>query len=155
MLAFVGAVFMQMLLLFGVGSVFFDMPLGDSPLGLLALTLALALAATGLGLLLGSIARTSKQAGIIGMLLGFVLLLASGILGVSPSFTGSQADLGLPTEGLQFYISQLTPHVHAIDGYVKLALANAGVVDVLPNAFILLGFGVVFFLIGLWRFRYE
>jgi ABC-2 type transport system permease protein len=155
MLAFVGVVYLQMLLLFGVSSALFGMPLGDSPLGLLALTLALALAATGLGMLLGSIARTSKQAGIIGMLLGFVLLLASGLLGLSPSLTGNQADLGLPTEGLQFYISQLTPHVHALDGYVKLILEGAGVVDVLPNTFILLGFGVVFFLIGLWRFRYE
>lgn len=106
-------------------------------------------------MLLGSIARTSKQAGIIGMLLGFVLLLASGILGLTPSLTGSQADLGLPTEGLQFYISQLTPHIHALDGYVKLILEGAGVMDVLPNMLILFGFGVVFFLIGLWRFKYE
>jgi ABC-2 type transport system permease protein len=155
MLAFVGVVYLQMLLLFGVSNVLFGMPLGESPLGLLVLTLALALPATGLGLLLGSIARTSKQAGVIGMLLGFVLLLASGLLGLSPSFTGNQADLGLPTEGLQFYVSQLTPHVHAVDGYVKLVLEGAGVVDVLPNILILLGFGVAFFLIGVWRFKYE
>jgi ABC-2 type transport system permease protein len=155
MLAFVGVVYLQMLLVFGVSNALFGMPLGDSPLGLLALTLALALAATGLGLLLGSIARTSKQAGIIGMLLGFVLLLASGLLGLAPSLTGNQADLGLPTEGLQYYVSQLTPHIHAVEGYVKLILEGAGVVDVLPNILILLGFGVVFFLIGVWRFRYE
>jgi ABC-2 type transport system permease protein len=155
MLAFVGVVYLQMLLLFGVSSAAFGMPLGDSPLGLLALTLALALAATGLGLLLGTIARTSKQAGIIGMLLGFVLLLASGILGLSPSFIGNQADLGLPTEGLQYYISQLTPHIHALDGYVKLTLEGAGVVDLVPNMLALVGFGVVFFLTGVWRLRYE
>jgi ABC-2 type transport system permease protein len=155
MLAFVGMVYLQMLLVFGVSSAVFDMPLGNSPVGLLALTLALALAATGLGLLLGSLARTGKQAGIIGMLLGFVLLLASGILGLAPSFVGGQADLGLPTEGLQFYISQLTPHIHALDGYVKLMLDGAGVVDLLPNILALLGFGVVFFLIGVWRFKYE
>jgi ABC-2 type transport system permease protein len=155
MLAFVGVVYLQMLLVFGVSNALFGMPLGDSPLGLLALTLALALAATGLGLLLGSIARTSKQAGIIGMLLGFVLLLASGLLGLAPSLSGNQADLGLPTEGLQYYVSQLTPHIHAVEGYVKLILEGAGVVDVLPNMLILLGFGVVFFLIGVWRFRYE
>jgi ABC-2 type transport system permease protein len=155
MLAFVGVVYLQMLLVFGVSNALFGMPLGDSPLGLLALTLALALAATGLGLLLGSIARTSKQAGIIGMLLGFVLLLASGLLGLAPSLSGNQADLGLPTEGLQYYVSQLTPHIHAVEGYVKLILEGAGVVDVLPNILILLGFGVVFFLIGVWRFRYE
>jgi ABC-2 type transport system permease protein len=155
MLAFVGVVYLQMLLLFGVSNALFGMPLGDSPLGLLALTLALALAATGLGMLLGSIARTSKQAGIMGMLLGFVLLLASGLISGSFSITGNQAALGLPSEGLWFYISQLTPHVHALDGYVKLMIDGAGVVELLPNMLTLLGFGVVFFVIGLWRFRYE
>ena len=44
MVAFVGVVFLQMLLLLGLGSALFDMPLGDSPLGLVALTLTLALA---------------------------------------------------------------------------------------------------------------
>jgi ABC-type transport system involved in multi-copper enzyme maturation permease subunit len=34
-------------------------------------------------------------------------------------------------------------------------LEGAGVVDVLPNILILLGFGVAFFLIGVWRFKYE
>jgi hypothetical protein len=34
-------------------------------------------------------------------------------------------------------------------------LQGAGVVDILPNVLILLGFGVVFFLVGLWRFKYE
>jgi len=59
MLAFIGVVFLQMLVLFGICNVLFQMPLGK-PQGLLVLTLALALAATGLGMLLGSLARTSK-----------------------------------------------------------------------------------------------
>ena len=151
MLAFVGVVFMQMLLLFGVGSAFFDMPLGDSPLGLLALTLALALASTGLGMLLGSLARTRKQAGNIGMVLGFVLFFASGLPPSSISRTGYESGL----EGFRLYLSQLTPHAHAFDGYLRLMLEGAGPVDLLPNILALLGFGVVFFLIGLWRFKYE
>jgi len=32
---------------------------------------------------------------------------------------------------------------------------GADLVDLLPNILALLGFGVVFFLIGLWRFKYE
>jgi ABC-2 type transport system permease protein len=71
MLAFIGVVFLQMLVLFGICNALFEMPLGE-PLGLLVLTLALALAATGLGMLLGSLAQTSKQAESIGILLGFV-----------------------------------------------------------------------------------
>jgi ABC-2 type transport system permease protein len=151
MLAFVGVVFMQMLLLFGVGSALFDMPLGDSPLGLLALTLALALASTGLGMLVGSVARTGKQAGAIGLVLAFALYFASGITNIAISPTGY--DLGL--EGVRYYLSQLTPHAHAYNGYLKLMLQGAGLVDILPNILILCGFGLVFLLVGLWRFRYE
>ena len=151
MLAFIGVVFLQMLLLLGVGSVFFEMPLGHSPLGLLALTLALALAATGLGMLIGSLARTQKQAGAIGLVLSFVLFFASGATTNTIGRTGIESGL----EGLGFYVSQLTPHVHAYDGYSQLMLQGAGVVDILPNILTLFGFGVVFFLVGLWRFKYE
>jgi ABC-2 type transport system permease protein len=151
MLAFVGVVFLQMLLMFGVGSVLFDMPLGESPLALLVLTMALALAATGLGMLLGSLARNSKEAGNLGMVLGFLLYFASGQTGGSISSTGYESGL----EGFRFYLSQLAPHTHAFDGYLKVMLGGAGVAEILPNILALLGFGVVFFLIGVWRFKYE
>jgi ABC-2 type transport system permease protein len=153
MLAFIGVVFLQMLLLLGVGSVFFEMPLGHSPLGLLALTLALALASTGLGMLVGSLARTAKQAGNIGMVLGFVLLFASGSI---TSFSmGDLSGLGFRSEGFRYYMSQLTPHAHAFDGYLKLMLEGAGLVDILPNIVALLGFAVVFFLTAMWRFKFD
>jgi ABC-2 type transport system permease protein len=151
MLAFIGVVFLQMLLLFGVGNAFFDMPLGDSPLALLALTLALALASTGLGMLLGSLARTRKQAGNIGMVLGFVLYFASGIL--TGSFGRAGYESGL--EGFRLYLSQLTPHAHAYDGYLQVMLKGAGLVDLWPNIVALLGFAVVFFLVAMWRFKFE
>jgi ABC-2 type transport system permease protein len=153
MLAFIGVVFLQMLALFGVGNAVFEMPLGDSPLGLLALTLALALASTGLGMLVGSIARTTKQAGNIGMTLGFVLYFASGSIG-SVSM-GNLSGLGFRSEGFRYYMSQLTPHAHAFDGYLKLMLEGAGLVDILPNIVALLGFAVVFFLVAMWRFKFE
>jgi ABC-2 type transport system permease protein len=151
MLAYVGVVFLQMLLMFGVGSVLFDMPLGESVPGLLTLTLALSLAATGLGMLLGSVARTSKEAGNIGMVAGFVLYFASGQTGGSISRTGFESGL----EGFRYYLSQVTPHTHAFDGYLKVMLGGAGVADIWPNILVLLGFGLVFFLLGLWRFRFE
>jgi ABC-2 type transport system permease protein len=156
MLAFIGVVFLQMLVLFGICRAFFAMPLGDSPLALLALTLALALAATGLGMLVGSIAKTSKQAGSIGMLLGFVLFFAAGFIGAfSLKIKDNVVEVGLPSEGFSFYLSQLTPHAHALDGYLKLILKGAGFVDVLPNILTLLGFAVVFLLVAIWRFRFD
>jgi len=157
MLAFIGVVFLQMLLLFGICFVFFDMPLGDSPLALLSLTLALALAATGLGMLVGSLARTSKQAGSIGMLLGFVLFIAAGLTPATAGIdiTDGVVELILPSEGFSFYLSQITPHAHAFDGYLKLIIHGAGFVDILPNIVTLIGFGMVFFLVAMWRFKFD
>ncbi len=153
MLAYIVVVFLQMLLLFGIGYAVFGMPLGDSPLGLLGLTLALALAATGLGVLLGSVARTSKEAASIGLVLGFVLFFASGSLGSMS--TSGEIDVGFRSEGFRFYLSQLTPHAHALDAYFKLMLEGDGLIDILPNILALLGFAACFFLLGLWRFRYD
>lgn len=155
MLAFMGVVFLQMLVLFGICRLFFAMPLGDSPLALFTLTLALSLAATGLGMLVGSFAQTSKQAGSIGMLLGFVLFFASGLLSYSFSITGTVFELGLPSEGFSFYLSRLTPHAHAFEGYLELILQGAGLLDILPNILALLGFALVFFLLAMWRFKFD
>ncbi len=154
-LAFIGVVFLQMLVLFAVGSIFFDMPLGDSPLGLLAITLVLALAATGLGMLVGSLARTGKQAGNIGMLLGFVLYFASGFFSFTVNVSDGAANVSYLPEGIRFYISQLTPHAHAIEGYIKLMLNGAGLMDILPNILALFGFAVLFFVLAMWRFKYD
>jgi ABC-2 type transport system permease protein len=155
MLAYIGVVFLQMLVLFGICRAFFDMPLGSSPLGLFTLTLALSLAATSLGMLIGSIARTTKQAGGIGLVLGFVLMIASGTFSSGLKISGGVAEMNSPTEGFVFYISQLTPHAHALDGYLELILKGAGLVDIVPNILVLLGFAVVFFMVAIWRFKFD
>ena len=80
-----------------------------------------------------------------------MLFFASGAITNTISHTGIESGL----EGVEFYVAQLTPHVHAYGGYSELMLQGAGVVDILPNILALLGFGAVFFLVGLWRFRYE
>jgi len=156
MLAFIGVVFVQMLVLFGICRLFFDMPLGDSPLALFALTLALALAATSIGMLVGSLARTSKQAETIGMLLGFVLMFASGFISAfSLEVTGTNVDIQIPSEGFSYYLSQLTPHAHAANGYMKLILFGAGFVDIVPNILALLGFAAIFLAVAIWRFKFD
>jgi hypothetical protein len=32
---------------------------------------------------------------------------------------------------------------------------NAGLIQILPYAAVLIGFSVVFFVVGVWKFRYE
>lgn len=127
------------------------MPLGESLQGLAALRLALALASVGLGMLPGMIARTSKQAGHINMVVGFLLYCASGSTAGSVSSTGFATGL----EGFRLSLSQLTPHAHTIDGFTRLILEGAGLVGILPSILVLLGVGAVCFLLGMRRFEYE
>jgi ABC-2 type transport system permease protein len=152
LVAFIGVVFMQMVLLLGICSALFDMPLGDAK-GLLALTLALALAATGLGMLVGSLARSGKQAESIGMILGFVLWIASGYTSFRIDLSSGGVEVGLPIEGFKHTLSQLTPHAHAIRGYTDLIVYGADLKQLLPNIAVLLGFAAVFLTVAIWRFR--
>jgi ABC-2 type transport system permease protein len=154
-LAYIGVVFFQMLVLFGVCVLFFDMSLGESPLALFALTLALALTASSLGMLIGSVAQTSKQAASIGQVAGFVLFLASGVLSYTVTASGGMAEVTVPTEGLMYQISQFTPHTYAFNGYFKLFINGGGLADIVPNILVLLGFAAVFFLVAMWRFKYD
>jgi ABC-2 type transport system permease protein len=124
-------------------------------LGLLALTLALSLAATSLGMLIGSLAKTSKQAENIGTMAGFVLLITSGALSASGKISGGVADINLVKEGFGYYVAQLTPHAHAFDGYLQLMLEGAGMRDIIPNILALLGFAAVFFTVAIWRFKFD
>jgi ABC-2 type transport system permease protein len=112
--------------------------------GIVVLTLALALTAASLGLMIGSLFGASKTAGNAGTILGFVLMIIGGC--IYPTFW---------EEGMVFYLSQLTPHAHAIDGYIKLMAEGAGVGAVLPNIGIMIGMAAAFFGIAMWRFRFE
>jgi ABC-2 type transport system permease protein len=42
-----------------------------------------------------------------------------------------------------------------MQGLLDLVARGRGLVDILPEAGVLLGFAAVFFVIGVWRFRYE
>ncbi|MCK4831506.1 MAG: ABC transporter permease [Anaerolineales bacterium] len=144
LLAYMAVVFLQVLVMFTVGNVLYNMPLGDSLVGIVVLTLALALTAASLGLMIGSLFGTSKTAGNAGTILGFVLMIIGGC--IYPTFW---------EKGMVFYLSQLTPHAHAIDGYIKLMAEGAGVGAVLPNIGIMIGMAAAFFGIAMWRFKFE
>jgi ABC-2 type transport system permease protein len=144
MLAYMAIVFLQVLVLFGVGYALFKMPLGESPLALLLLTLALSLASASLGMLLGALCSTSKQADRLGVVMGFVLLILGG--SIFPLFRA---------EGFIGLLSRLTPNAWGIEGYMGIVADGWTLIDVAPNILALLGFAVVFFAIAVWRFRFE
>ena len=148
MMAYMLLVCLQVVVLFSVASIFFDMPLGKSPVALVLLTLALALAATAMGMLVAALSRTSQQADNIGTVLGFVLAGIGGCIAMTPTpITRSEGFMGI--------LSKLTPHAHAVEAYYRLMGENATLVQMLPEIGILLAMGVAFFLIAAWRFKFE
>jgi len=148
MLAYILLVCLQVLILLGVGNILFDMPLGESPLALILLTLALAFVASAMGMMIAALSSTPKQADSIGSVLGFVLAGIGGCIALTPTPISRAG-------GFMGILSKLTPHAHAVEGYYSLMAENATFVQVLPEIGILLAMGVVFFLISKWRFRFE
>lgn len=141
-------VVLQVGVLFAVGNAFFGMSLGDSPLGLLLLTMALAAATVSLGMVVAALARSHRQADSVGMIMGFLLggLGGSIQVGLVPLYR---------SEGLLGVVSRLTPNAHALEGYRRLMVEGAAAAQVLPQVAVLLGMAAVFFVFALWRFRFE
>lgn len=148
MLAFVVLVIAQVTLIFGGANLIFDMPLGNSFIGLALVTISMGLAATGLGMLVAALSKTDRQADTIGTLLGFILAGLGGCFAFSavPIYKGG---------GTMEMISKFIPHAHALLGYDALLIQGKGLVDVLPEVGILLGFALVFMLVAAWKFKYE
>jgi ABC-2 type transport system permease protein len=57
--------------------------------------------------------------------------------------------------GLLGTISRLTPHAHALEGYMRLLAEDAGLMQVLPQVGILLAMAGVFYGVAIWRFKFE
>jgi ABC-2 type transport system permease protein len=147
MLAFMLLACVQVVVMFTVAHIGFNMPLGRAPVTLAALTLVVAFVATALGIMVAALAKTSQQADSIGTLMSFVLGGISGCIGARAPFVRSGGLLGV--------LSSLTPHGHAVEAYYRLMAENGTLGDVLPQMGILLAMGIVFFLIAVWRFKFE
>ena len=143
MLAYMVVVSLQVMLVLTVGRLAFDIPLGDSPLALLLITLVLALTATSLGMLVAAVVPIRSQAEAV----AFILVIVMGAVGGSI--------ITLPEEGFLNVLSQFTPHSHAIEGYIQVMSQGAGVVDILPQLALLAALSVLFFVIAMLRFRFE
>jgi ABC-2 type transport system permease protein len=134
----------QITIMLGVSSVLFKMSLGHSPAGLVVVSLAAAAAATGLGVLVAALARTEAQVGGLTVL----LLLSLSALG------GCFVPRFLMPSWLRM-VGLVTPHAWALDAYQDLLVRGYNFVEVLPKVGVLGAFAVVFFAIGVWRFRFE
>ena len=118
--------------------------LGNSPLGLILVTILVALCSASLGILLGALCRTESQVGGVSS----VVLWVAGMVGGAfiPAFV-----LGdfLNT------IGKVVPHYWALQAYNDLMIRGQGLADILPELGILAGLTAVFFVIGLRRLKFD
>lgn len=132
----------QMVLLFVGGAVLFEVGWGQSPLAVTLVSLAFALATTGLGLLLATVVKTPIQAGSINT--GLAMMLAA--LG------GAWWPLEI-TPPLYQQAVHVLPTTWAMRAYTNILVRGVGVEDVLVEIAVLLGFALIFFLVGVWRYE--
>ena len=103
--------------------------LGNSMLGIFILTLATSFAATGFGVMVGTLATTEHQAAIMGSL-SILLLSALGGIWV-PSYVMPE---------VMRNISAFSPLNWSLEGFYKLFLRGGGVADILIDALKLMTF---------------
>lgn len=123
----------QMLILIGASSMFFQLKWGD-PLGVVMLVLAAVFGATGWGMLITALARTTSQVANVGS----AVMLIFGILG------GSFISLDQMPPLVQ-NISKITPNAWALDGFTTLGLGGT-LTDLSAPITALLSMGLILFL---------
>jgi ABC-2 type transport system permease protein len=134
----------QMSLLVGFGALVLGVHWGRDLFALGLMMLTFALAAAALGTTLGTFIKSEGQASGLSILLGMVMALMGGCwypLELFPEIVRT--------------IVKVLPTTWAMQGLLTLSLRGGGLTDILPIAGVLMGFAVVFFVIGIWRFRFE
>ncbi|MGD2157658.1 MAG: ABC transporter permease [Anaerolineales bacterium] len=139
----------QIIVLFGTGVFILpvlgldSMAIGNDPLALVVMCLVILLCSASLGVFIAGIARTEAQ--ISG--LSQVVLWIFGFAGIWLDMIASISPFDI--------ISKLIPHTWANQAFLDLFVRGQGLADIVPNIFVLLGFTLAFFAVGLWRFDYR
>lgn len=135
---------LQMTLLLLFGALVMKLNWGREPLGLALVLVPFALAAAALGTTLGTFIKSEGQANGLSIMIGMVFALLGGCwypIELFPDFVRSAV--------------KILPTTWAMQGMLDLALRGGGPAEVLLEGGVLLGFALLFFAIGVWRFRYE
>jgi len=140
----VGLALVQMLLLVGFGIFVMKLNWGRDPLALFIILLASALAAAAFGTTMGTLIKSEGQANGLSIMFGMVFALMGGCWYPLELFPSTIQN-----------IVKILPTTWAMQGMLDLVLRGGGLRDILPEAGVLLGFAAIFFIVGVWRFRYE
>jgi linearmycin/streptolysin S transport system permease protein len=134
----------QMLLLIGFGIFVMKIDWGSQPLALAVMMVSGALAAAALGSTLGTFVKSEGQASGLSIMTGMVMALLGGCW----------YPLELFPPAVQTMV-KILPTTWAMRGLLDIVLRGQGLTAILPEAGVLLVFAFLFFVIGIWRFRYE
>ena len=134
----------QMVILVAFGQLVFGVDYLREPLAILLVMLALALWTASLGLLIGTLAKNEEQSTMLSLMLMFVLA----------GLGGAWIPLEFTPKAFQT-VGHLTPTAWAIDGLENVIVRGLGLQSVLLPCAVLLGFAVVCFGLGVWRFKFE
>ena len=134
----------QMFLLLMFGIFVMKLAWGREPLALFVILTSAALAAAAFGTTMGTFVKTESQASGLSIMFGMVFALMGGCW----------YPLELFPAAVQNAV-KILPTTWAMQGLLDIVLRGRGLVDILPEAGVLLGFAAVFFAVGVWRFRYE
>jgi ABC-2 type transport system permease protein len=138
-----GASIVQMLLLVGFGALVMKVTWGP-PAAVMAVLLAFGLSSVAMGVMLGAFVKTESQANGLSIMLGMTLGMLSGCLWPLELFPPTMQT-----------IAHVLPMTWAMQALTGLAARGQDFVSILPAIGYMLASAVVFFLIGVWRFRYE
>jgi len=134
----------QMFLLVGFGILVMKLNWGREPLALFVILFTSALAAAAFGTTMGTFIKTEGQASGLSIMFGMVFAMMGGCM----------YPLELFPPAIQSAV-RILPTTWAMEGMLDLGLRGGGLMDVLPEAGVLLGFAAIFFTVGVLRFRYE
>jgi ABC-2 type transport system permease protein len=134
----------QMAILIGFGVLVLKLNWANAPAATALMIVASALAAGSLGTMLGTFVKTEAQGNGLSIMIGMVMAMLGGCwypIELFPQVMRSAA--------------QVLPTYWSMQGMLDILLRGQGVSGVLLESGVLLGFALVFFVIGVLRFRYE
>jgi ABC-2 type transport system permease protein len=137
-------IFAQLLVLVIFGQLFLGLNYLSEPLAALLMIVASALFVAALGLLIGAIAKSEEQVIVLSLIPMFILA----------GLGGAWVPLEIMPEGFQGF-ARLTPLAWVMTGFQDILIRGQGLETVWLPALVLLGYAVVFFVLGVWRFRVE
>lgn len=135
---------LQMAILIAFGVLVMRVAWARDPAALAVILVTFGLAGVALGTMLGTFVKTESQASNLSIMLGMSMALLGGCWWPMELFPP-----------IMQQVAKVLPTTWAMNALVDITMRGQGLADILPEAAVLLGFAAVFFIIGIWRFRYE